>query len=128
MLCEYRSDDLECLKIMEEKFKAIFENASTEKVKVKVTKVGDRPCSDTEYSKIEPLIKLSQPIIEEVSGEKARFMKSSTDCNIPLSLGIPSICIGTCEGFGMHTREEWVDKKSILKGLKLAIKLGEALI
>lgn len=128
MLCEYRSDDLECLKIMEEKFKAIFENASTEKVKVKVTKVGDRPCSDTEYSKIEPLIKVVQPIIEEVSGEKARFMKSSTDCNIPLSLGIPSICIGTCEGFGMHTREEWVDKKSILKGLKLAIKLGEALI
>jgi len=128
MLCEYRSDDLECLEIMEEKFKAIFENTSDEKVKVKVTKVGDRPCNNTDYSKIERLIKIAQPIIEDVSGKKARFINSSTDCNIPLSLGVPAICIGTCDGFGMHKREEWVDKKSILKGLELAIRLGEALI
>ncbi len=126
MLCEYRSDDKECLEIMENKFKEIFKSAATEKIKVNVTKIGDRPCSNTEFSKIEPMIKIAQPIIEEVSGENAWFTNSSTDCNFPLSIGIPALCVGTCNGFGMHRRDEWVDKASILKGLELAIKLGEA--
>lgn len=31
---------------------------------------------------------------------------SSTDCNIPLSLGIPALCIGVYMGAGWHTRNE----------------------
>lgn len=32
----------------------------------------------------------------------------STDCNIPLSMGIPAICFGGLLGDGVHTREEYV--------------------
>ena len=127
MLCEYRSDDRECLEVMQCKFESIFESAYSEKVKVNVKKVGERPCSNIEAEKIEALKDIVVPVIEEVVGEKVSFESSSTDCNIPLSLGVPALCVGVNMHAGMHTREEWVDKASISVGLEVAIKLGESL-
>ena len=51
----------------------------------------------------------------------------STDANIPLSLAIPSLCLGVCEGGGMHTREEWLVKKSYHLGLAVGIETVLAL-
>ena len=127
MLCEYRSDDIECLEIMEKAFKDIFAQANTDAVKVNVKKIGDRPCSNTDLHKIDLLKEIATPIIEKVIGEKVSNASSSTDCNIPLSLGIPSLCVGVNNYYGIHTREEWVDKKSIGLGLEIAIKLGLAI-
>lgn len=127
MLCEYRSDDKECLEIMQNKFETIFEFVCSEKVKVNVKKVGDRPCSNIESEKIETLKDAIVPVIEEVIGEKVSFNSSSTDCNIPLSLGVPALCVGVNMHEGMHTREEWIDKASLSLGLEVAIKLGKTL-
>lgn len=127
MLCEYRSDDRECLAAMEKKFEAIFKAARCEKVQVNVKKVGDRPCSNIDSSKVEALKKKAVPIIEKTIGETVSFESSSTDCNIPLSLGVPALCVGVNTHTGVHTREEWLEKASLIPGLEIAIKLGEAL-
>ena len=127
MLCEYRSDDKDCLEIMQKKFESIFENNRTDKVEVNVSRIGDRPCGNTDESKIEALKTIVVPEIEEVIGKKLRFVSSSTDCNIPLSLGVPALCVGVNIHEGMHTREEWVEKESLIPGLEIAIKLGMAL-
>ncbi|MBQ6826315.1 MAG: M20/M25/M40 family metallo-hydrolase [Clostridia bacterium] len=127
LLCEYRSDNRECLDIMKAKFEEIFENARSEKVQVNVKMVGDRPCSFIDDSKIEALEKITVPIIEDVIGDKVSFGSSSTDCNIPLSLGVPALCVGVNMHEKTHTREEWVHKESIVLGLEIAIKLGKAL-
>lgn len=128
MLCEYRSDDVECLAYMQSEFENIFENAKKDGVRIEVTKVGDRPCADIEAEKIENLKNIAVPVIEEVIEKKVTFKSSSTDCNIPLSKGISALCIGTNIHFGIHTREEWVDKESVITGLKIAISLAEKLI
>jgi len=127
MLCEYRSDSSRCLAIMEEKFRAIFENACTENVLVQVTRIGDRPCSNTSPEKIAELKKIVLPIIAEVTGREVTCKSGSTDCNIPLSLGIPALCVGVNDHAGTHTRQEWVHKDSLVTGLQLAIRLGMTL-
>ena len=127
MLCEYRSDNKDCLLFMQEKFEEIFEDARSEKIEVKVEKVGDRPCGDIEKSKIDSLEAIIVPIIEEVTGNKPDFISGSTDCNIPYSLGVAALCIGVNMHEGVHTREEWVEKKSLIPGLEIAIKSGLAL-
>ena len=76
---------------------------------------------------LQALIDTCAAVVEEVDGQAPRFASSSTDCNIPLSLGIPSVCIGVYKGGGMHTREEWIEKKSILPGLEIAIKVAAKL-
>lgn len=122
MLCEYRSTDRECLEIMRQKFEAIFEDANSDTVQVKVTQIGDRPCSNIDDAKIEILRQLYKPIIEEIIQKPVTFESSSTDCNIPLSLGIPALCIGVYQGGGSHTREEWIYKESLIPGLEVAIR------
>lgn len=127
MLCEYRSDDRDCLAIMETKFQEIFDAARSAKVQVNVKRVGDRPCSDIDPEKVETLKRIAVPIIEQVISGPVSFNSSSTDCNIPLSMGIPALCVGVNIHAGMHTREEWVDKASLITGLEIAIRLGLAL-
>ena len=50
----------------------------------------------------------------------SRLGAGSTDCNIPLSLGIPSVCVGSFRGAGAHTREEYVETDSLEEGYKVA--------
>ena len=122
MLCEYRSDNYECLSIMQKQFEEIFSSSQADDVVVKVTKVGDRPCANIELNKIEELKQKIIPVISEIIGKKIEFCSMSTDCNIPLSLGIPALCIGTSTHGGVHTREEWIEKSSIISGFEIGIK------
>lgn len=129
MLCEYRSDNAKCLAYMEQQFDRIFREAQAEDVKVIVNRVGNRPCcGDVDLNEVKKLEMICTEAIDEVAGKKAVFGMSSTDCNIPLSLGIPAICVGVYTGEGAHTREEWVDKTSLPTGLELAITLSERLM
>lgn len=128
MLCEYRSDDKDCLAFIEESFKAIFEEAKSDKVEITVEKVGDRPCGNVDRSKIAYLEGKIIPLIEKIIGKEVRFVSGSTDCNIPHSLGAGALCIGVDNHKGIHTREEWVEKASLKTGLEIAIKSGLALM
>ena len=53
-------------------------------------------------------------------GGKKPISVGSTDCNIPLSLGIPSASFGMYRGGGAHTREEWIEPSSLCGGMKAA--------
>ena len=127
MLCEYRSDDFECLCYMKTRFEEIFREAQDEKCEVLVRLVGERPCGITEKEKIEELKDKIIPIIQEVTGETVSAHSGSTDCNIPLSLGVAALCIGVDRHGGVHTREEWLDKASLKAGLEIAIRTALAL-
>lgn len=128
MLCEYRSENNDCLAYMQERFQEIFEGAKSEKVQVNVKKVGDRPCNDTDPAKIQALLDIAKPLVESIIGKEATVRSASTDCNIPYSLGIPALCVGSYYGGGAHTREEYIEKDSIVLGLELALKLSEKLL
>ncbi len=121
MLCEYRSDDKTCLDFMKKEFEKIFAEAR-KRTKIKVNMVGNRPCSDIDNKKVEQLKAKIIPIIEEAIDKKVTYTSSSTDCNIPLSLGVAALCIGANWHANTHTREEWVDKSSMKTGLLITIK------
>ena len=128
MLCEYRSDNVECLAQMKERFEAIFDEARNENVTVNVTLLGERPCDVDGIEKLqEALVTVCTRVIEGVNGEPLRCGSGSTDCNIPRSLGIPAIAVGVRSAKGIHTREECMDKKSVLKGMEISLKLALAL-
>ena len=47
---------------------------------------------------------------------------ASTDANIPMSLGIPAIDVGSYIGAGAHRREEYIEKASLVPGLEIIIR------
>lgn len=123
MLCEYRSDNIEQLKHMKRAFFEIFCEAKEKGVEIETEVVGERPCAKgVVQNEIDKLKSITFEIIREVLGKDPKFTASSTDCNIPLSLGIPAICIGVYNGGGQHTREEWIEKISLKQGLEIAIR------
>lgn len=128
MLCEYRSDSRECLAEMQKKFEAIFAAANNDKTEVRVKRIGERPCAgDVDEAAMRQLVDTCRRIVEEAAGVTAVESPASTDCNIPLSLGIPAACIPTYNGTGAHTREESLEKASLPTGLEIAIRVMAAL-
>ncbi len=124
MLFEFRSDEREALDTMQQYFDKAIENSARPGVKVKVTQVGDRPCgSGVDEARMEKLIQRAQYAANRQYGYAIRFGSGSTDCNLPLSMGIPAICVGCCRFSGAHTREEYVEIDSLQDGLKFLFDL-----
>lgn len=123
MLCEYRSDNKECLEIMKSEFSHIFESAKNDKVALEVVNVGERPCSDVDTALQNALSDKCKKICDETYGVDVFFRSGSTDCNIPMSMGIPAVNVGVFIGGKSHTREEWIDKDSLTTGLLCSLKL-----
>ena len=121
MLYEYRSDNMESLAIMEKFFNSVCESYSNMGVEVTVEVLGKRPCKGVvDEEQLAALTKKAAVISEEFTGRKCGFGASSTDCNTPLSMGVPAVCLGLCEGKGAHTRGEWLEIDSLPVGAKIA--------
>ncbi len=123
MLCEYRSTSADALEIMKGKFFEIFDSVRSMGVDVEVTVVGERPSAKgVDKKEIDRLRTVVSSAMKKVTGEDSVCDSGSTDCNIPLSLGIPAICFGTYHGGGAHTRSEWLRKDSLPLGLEIALE------
>ena len=121
MLFEFRSDEREALDIMQAHFDRLLEDFRERGVQIEVELVGDRPCGvEVDDS---ALAHRAARAVEAYYGIVPQFSVGSTDCNIPLSMGIPAICPGCMMGAGAHTREEYVEIDSLLPGLKVAAEL-----
>ena len=85
-------------------------------VELEVEQLGDRPCKgEVDTGELTRIVKEAS----EKYGYTRTDECGSTDCNIPLSMGIPAVCFGVYEGHGAHTREEWVDIESTRDGMKI---------
>ncbi len=98
--------------------------AGDPELKLRTDLIGERPTGETANDS--PLVELA---IEstKVLGFEPRLDQSSTDSNLPISLGIPAITLGAggASGFS-HTLDEWYDARDRDKGLKrgLLVVLG----
>lgn len=125
MLCEYRSDDARGLQYMQEQYERIFSAHRKKGVELAVEVVGSRPgeqLSAAAAAERDRLVQRAADIIEQVTGKRPGTASSSTDCNIPLSLGIPSVCVGSYYGAGAHTREEYVEIDSLPLGYRVVME------
>ena len=87
-----------------------------------VEKLGDRPCGkEIDQERYQNLLQRYIDSVHEVLNVEHMEGPSSTDCNIPLSMGIPAICLGVVRGGKVHTREEWVEVASLSEGCKLLL-------
>jgi acetylornithine deacetylase/succinyl-diaminopimelate desuccinylase-like protein len=90
-------------------------------IKVEVKLIGDRPFGQTSVNA--PIVQTASAIIQAF-GMNPTYGMSSTDSNIPLSLGIPAVTLesgGT--GGRNHTLEEWVDVEKVgsVRGVNVAM-------
>lgn len=128
MLYEYRSDDRECLDFMKNSFEAALKKIgdlrAADDVKFNVELIGERPCGgNIDLVAQKELTNRTVSAYKKHYNRELRHDSGSTDCNIPLSMGIPSVCIGIADIHGTHTREEYMDLTSLEAGVRSAEEL-----
>ncbi|HSU17151.1 M20/M25/M40 family metallo-hydrolase [Longimicrobium sp.] len=129
MELDMRSEAPGVLPRLEESVRAVLarvverENAgrhkNTEPLTSAVAVIGDRPSGQTQPR--EPLVQAASAITYGL-GQKPELVGSSTDANVPMALGIPSIAIGVGgDSGGIHTTDEWYSNENGALGVERAL-------
>jgi tripeptide aminopeptidase len=92
-----------------------------EVITVKMQGIGERPGGSLPTD--HPLLKAAKRALESVGEKDIHFEVGSTDANVPLSMGLPAICIGLTRGGGAHSLDEFIEIPPIKKGYQSLIHL-----
>jgi acetylornithine deacetylase/succinyl-diaminopimelate desuccinylase-like protein len=111
---DMRSESCAELKKVDDQFLALVREAVSEENKARSTRegsiaadpqlIGDRPCGETPVTS--PIVQAIAAVVS-VFGQKPSFNISSTDSNLPMSLGIPAVTIGRGPGGRSHSLDEF---------------------
>ncbi|NTV64373.1 MAG: M20/M25/M40 family metallo-hydrolase [Oscillochloris sp.] len=98
-------------------------DAEQSDVRVKSIMVGDRPSGS--IAREHPLVQAATSAFRSV-GAPICYQQSSTDANIPLSLGIPAVCIGITDGGNAHRLDEYILPENLGRGVSALLLLTMA--
>ncbi|XQU76851.1 Acetylornithine deacetylase/Succinyl-diaminopimelate desuccinylase [Cupriavidus sp. H18C2] len=77
--------------------------------------IGDRPAGQTPTDAV--IVQSAVRVIRSRAKEAPSLRGGSTDANVPMSLGIPAIIIGSGgKSGGSHSRDEWFDPTNAYEG------------
>jgi acetylornithine deacetylase/succinyl-diaminopimelate desuccinylase-like protein len=113
-LLDMRSVDADSLKRLVDRVGSIVATAAGDGLTVDVDVLGERPAGSC--PRTDPLVVAAGDALRKVGFEPV-YDASSTDANIPISLGIPAVCIGITHGGLGHTVNEFIDVPPIATGL-----------
>lgn len=113
-LVDMRSADPAALDHLTARVRRIVETAPGDGLTAEIEVVGERPAGRREES--DPIVRCAADALRW-AGVEPTFHTSSTDANIPISLGIPSVCLGFCETKRGHTVDEYSDLTALAPSL-----------
>lgn len=113
---DLRSESCAELAKVDAAFLAIVKSAAADENRARSTRegrieadpkvIGERPCGETSMEA--PILKTTAAVVQAF-GLKPSYGISSTDSNIPMSMGIPALTIGRGPGGRSHSPDEWTD-------------------
>lgn len=129
---DLRSEACTELKKLDEAFLAVVREAvdaenkarspSEGRVEADQKVIGERPCGDTPMDA--PIVQASAAAIRAF-GLTPAFTISSTDANIPMSMGIPAVTIGHGgPGDRSHSPDEWADLDPVANSKNVQVALA----
>lgn len=128
-LYEYRSTSQASLAAMRNLLETTVATHRRAGVDIELEPIGMRPGNgDVDAGALGRLEATCADCVREVTGVEPDRSPASTDANIPLSLGIPAVCVGSVTGGLLHTRDEWVDVSSLEDGLAVALGIALELV
>jgi tripeptide aminopeptidase len=119
---DLRSEDKHTLEVLIDKIEKLVDEANKEDVNVSMEVIGDRPVGELRPK--HPLVLKAIKALKDV-GVKPTLNIGSTDANIPLSLGLPAVCVGITTGGEAHTLNEYIHLQPIRYGMEQLAKLVE---
>jgi tripeptide aminopeptidase len=130
---DMRSESCAELKKLDATFLAIVKSAVADENRARSTRegridanpqvIGERPCGATPMDS--PIVRTTTAVVQAF-GLKPSYGNSSTDSNIPMSMGIPALTIGRGPGGRSHSPDEWTDVNP--KGVAQSVEVALAIV
>jgi acetylornithine deacetylase/succinyl-diaminopimelate desuccinylase-like protein len=117
---DLRSENTGMLEALVGQVERLIQSAQKPGVTVEAEIIGERPPGELPAE--HPLVKLAQDCLY-AAGIEPHLNTGSTDANLPLSRGIPSITIGLTTGGRAHTVHEYINLPPLEKGLEQLLEL-----
>ncbi len=125
LLLDLRSEDVQALEELATQVERLVQGANRPEVRFTQAVIGERPAGQIPAD--HPLVRLALASLEAL-GIPPRANIGSTDANLPLSLGLPAICLGLTLGGGAHTLNEFIYTQPLAKGLTHVLTVVESLL
>ncbi len=119
---DLRSEGVKALAELTDQVERLVALANRPGVQIRAEMVGQRPAG--EISSRHPLVRLAWRALEN-QGLTPHLNIGSTDANIPLSRGLPAICLGLTLGGGAHTLSEQIQVEPVAAGLAQVLEVVE---
>ena len=97
--------------------------AAAPDVTFEIETVGDRPAGS--IPREHALVQLAGAAYL-AEGLGAIYEIASTDANIPLSRGLPAVCVGVCDGGNAHRLDEYIEPARLASGMRALLWLALA--
>ena len=111
---DLRSEGERTLQNLVERVLHLVASANRPDVKAFYQVIGSRPAGKIPAD--HPLVLLARRCLEE-QGIQPNLAIGSTDANVPLSRGLPAVCVGLSTGHGAHTNQEYIHTGPLGLGL-----------
>jgi tripeptide aminopeptidase len=122
MWLDMRSESTQGLESIEHTVRAYIDAGTTSDVQFLTSVVGDRPAGDIPAT--HPLVTTAKHALERVQ-TRSKLATGSTDGNISLAGGTPTITLGVSRGGNAHRLDEYIDIKPLKHGVRqLILTLG----
>lgn len=119
---DLRSEGSQTLAWLSTQVEALAKSAAKPDVTVTAEVIGDRPVG--QIHKDHPLVRLAMLCLEN-QGIQPCLNVGSTDANVPLSRGLPAVCIGLTSGNGAHTTGEYINLPPLVQGMGQLLEIVE---
>ena len=119
-IIDLRSTDVKMLGQLADRVRAIVEQRAGQGLQTEIEVLGERPAGTRDQT--DPLVQLADKTLRWL-GIEPIYAASSTDANIPISLNIPSLCVGVTYAGRAHTMDEYIQVPPIADGLAQLLRL-----
>lgn len=120
-LLDFRSESTEILDDITKQAENIITQFQSELNEIKLEMIGHRPAGKIE--KDHWFLKVCEETFKSIHNKAPVFKAISTDANVPLSIGLPAVCIGLTRGDNAHRLNEYIEINPLKSGLAYFLAL-----
>ena len=117
---DLRSASSQTLQFIETQVETLVNNFQQQDVRLRMEPIGRREAGEIPAD--HPLVEVARCVLEDL-GITARLDVGSTDANVPLSRGLPAVCIGLTHGAKAHTPTEYIQTAPVRDGITQLLQL-----
>ncbi len=121
---DLRSEDPASLAALGESIAALVRQQKVADTEIEVQEIGARPGGELPAD--HPLVQAACAAFKHGDAAPLRFDAASTDASLPISLGLPAICVGLTRGGEAHSMDEFIELDPMGGGYRSLLALVQA--